>query len=213
MTKAKEVTSKTPQTPFPSAPTPWAWNVIPPGGIPGRDRCQTAGTEQERNKAAELVAEYRRQEDLSSTNDINGMSQNLDKLTRVSNNAGGVEGEMLRAEIGAADHARFVGAQDKLAQLRQEALDLIVPVLRRVLVSYSESLAQAAVDAEARLEANGLPLRAGNEWTLHDDAICRALWSCRIKIERTLFEIQPINAVGATQFLLTSEESTPFNWP
>jgi hypothetical protein len=48
--------------------------------------------------------------------------------------------------------------QTKLTQLGQEAMDLVTPVLRRLLVSYSESVAQAAVEAEARLEANGLPL-------------------------------------------------------
>jgi hypothetical protein len=174
--------------------------------------------EQQRKKeqAVALVAEVRRQEDLSSTNDINLMSDHLDKLSRLSGSSGGFEGEMMRRRLREADHGKWEAAETRLAELRQEAMDLVTPVLRRLLVSYSESLAQAALEAEARLEVNGLPIRAGNEWILHQDAICRALWSCRIKIERTLFEIQPINAVGAVQFFLCSPErepQTPFNWP
>ena len=120
---------------------------------------------------------------------------------------------MKRRAIRAADHSKWEAAQTRLAELRQEAIELVAPVLRRVLVSYSESLAQAALEAEARLEANGLPLRNGNEWVLHEDAVCRALLSCRVKVEKALFELQPLSAVGAVQFLLTNEEGTPFNWP
>ena len=42
---------------------------------------------------------------------------------------------------------------------------------------------------------------------------CRALWSCRVKIEKTLVAIEPSNGVGAVQFFLTNEAHTPFNWP
>ena len=92
-------------------------------------------------------------------------------------------------------------------------MGLITPALRRLLVSYSESLAQAALEAEARLGVNGLPLRSGNSGTLHEDAVCRALWSWRIKVEKRLVAIEPNSAVGAVQFFLTNEEHTPFNWP
>jgi hypothetical protein len=87
------------------------------------------------------------------------MSDELDKLGRMSRSAGGIEGEMIRRRIRAADHGTWEAPQTRLAQLRQDAMDLITPVLRRLLVSYSESLAQAAVETEARLEANGLPFR------------------------------------------------------
>ena len=205
---------KQPKTPFPSAPLPWAWNFLPPGGTPTRERCQSVGTEKKRKQAVALVAAYREQEAISEANDIDGMSNSFDKLTRFSRNAaGGVEGEMMRRRMSKADPEKYNEAQTKLAELRQEALDLIAPVLRRVLVSYSEALAQAAIEAEARLEANGLPLRNGNSWTLHEDSICRALLSCKVKVEKTLFELQPLSAVGACQFCLTTESSTPFNWP
>jgi hypothetical protein len=88
-------TTKQPKTPFISAPTPWAWNETPAGGLPSRDRCQSIGTHQEKAKAVELIAEYRRQEEISRTHDIAGMSDELDKLGRQSQNY-----------IGAASRAR-----------------------------------------------------------------------------------------------------------
>jgi hypothetical protein len=79
------------------------------------------------------------------------MSNSFDKLTRFSRNAaGGVEGEMMRRRMSKADPEKYNEAQTKLAWLRQEAMDLVAPVLRRLLVSYSESLAQAALEAGAR---------------------------------------------------------------
>jgi hypothetical protein len=80
------------------------------------------------------------------------MSNSFDKLARFSRNAaGGVEGEMMHRRMSKADSEKCNEAQTKLAELRQEAKDPIAPVLRRVLVSYSEALAQAAIEAEARL--------------------------------------------------------------
>jgi hypothetical protein len=81
-----------------------------------------------------------------------------------------------------------------------------------LLVSYSESLAQVALESESRLQAHGLPIRDGNSCTLYEDVVVRALWSCRVKVEKALVVIEPNSAVGATQFFLTSEEHTPFSW-
>jgi hypothetical protein len=107
---------------FPSAPLPWAWNYVPPGGIPGRERCQTVGTPKEREQAVTLVAAYREQEEISRVNDIGGMSDELDKLGRMSRNAhGGIEGEMKRRAIRAADPDKYNAAQTRLAQLRHYA--------------------------------------------------------------------------------------------
>jgi hypothetical protein len=206
MTKTQ---SSKPKTPFPSAPLPWAWNYIPAGGLPTRERCLSVGTPKEKEQAVALVAEYPRNEELYRDHDISAMAEILAK----PGHDRGFDGEMLRRKMGQADHSIFLAAEAKLAEKRQEAMDLVAPVIRRVLVSYSESLAQAALEAEARLEANGLPLRAGNQWVLHEDAVCRALLSCRVKVEKALFELQPLYAVGAVQFFLTNEEHTPFNWP
>jgi hypothetical protein len=219
MTKAQ--TSKA-KTPFQSAPLPWAWNFSVPGGVPSRDRCQSVSAPQEREQAEALIAGYREQEAIAAENDISGMSEALGRLAGMSRSAGGFEGEMMRRRIRAADPDKYNTAQVRLTDLRKEAMDLVTPVLRRVLVNYSESLAEAAVAAEARLEANGLPIRDHSKvtikspnadtWVLHDDAVCRALWSCRVKIEKTLVAIEPDNAIGAVQYFLSTEEFTPFNW-
>jgi hypothetical protein len=196
------------KTPFPSAPLPWGWNFLPPGGTPTRERCQSVGIEKEREQAVALVAAYREQEAISEANDIDGMSNSFDKLTRFSRNAaGGVEGEMMRRRMSKADPEKYNEAQTKLAELRQEAMDLIAPVLRRVLVSYFEELAQAAIEAEARLEAIGLPLRNGNSWTLHENCICRALLSCKVKVEKALLSFSRLAQSERASFALHPEVS------
>jgi hypothetical protein len=156
------------------------------------------------------VAEYRRNEELSRDNNIGAMAENLEKPFH----ARGVDGEMLRRKMSQADHSIFLAAEARLAEIRQQSMDLITLVPRRLLVSYSESLAQAVVEAEARLEANGLPVCDVNSWTLHDDAVCRALWSCRVKVEKALFDLHPLGALALTQHCLTTEQNTPIiNWP
>jgi hypothetical protein len=70
--------------------------------------------------------------------------------------------------------------------------------------------------AEQRIDAEGFPICDGTKWALHDDGVCRALWSRRIIAERTLAEIEPKGAIGACQFFLCSEEQephVPFSWP
>ena len=48
---------------------------------------------------------------------------------------------------------------------------------------------------------------------LHNDAVCRALWSCRHVTEKTLGELQKHRGgIGSCQWFLTSEEHVPFQW-
>jgi hypothetical protein len=131
MTKTQSAKSK---TLFPSAPLPWAWNYVPPGGTPTRERCLSVGTPK-KEQAVALVAAYRAQEEIASVNDINSMSEHLDKLSHVCRSSGGLEGEMMRRRLREADHGKWEASQTPLAELRQEAMDLITPVLRRLLVS------------------------------------------------------------------------------
>ena len=60
------------KTPFPSAPLPWGWNFLPPGGTLTRERCQSVGIEKEREQAVALVAAYREQEAISEANEHRG---------------------------------------------------------------------------------------------------------------------------------------------
>jgi hypothetical protein len=96
---------------------------------------------------------------------------------------------MLRRQIREADHARWEAAQAELAKLRGEALALIKPFLKRLVVSLDESLNASALEAEKRIETEGFPICNGESWTLHNDGICQALWFRRVKAEKTLAEI------------------------
>ena len=80
------------------------------------------------------------------------------------------------------------------------------------MASLDEALNASAIDAERRIKAEGIPIIIGERWTLHSDGVCQTLWFRRVKAQKTLDEIEPNTAVGATQFFLTSEEQTPFNW-
>ena len=131
-------------------------------------------------------------------------------MARTSKNAhGGVPGEMLRRQIRAADHGAFLAAQEELAKARGEALALAVPFLRRLVASFDEALNASAIEAEKRIEPEGLPLISGDVWTLHADGVVQALWFRRVKAQKTLDEIEPGNAIGTLQYFLTSEEHVP----
>ena len=74
----------------------------------------------------------------------------------------------------------------------------------------------SALEAEKRIESEGFAILHGESWTLHNDGVCQALWFRRVKVEKTLAEIEPGAAIGAVQFFLCSQEQephVPFNWP
>jgi hypothetical protein len=183
----------------------WQWNHVPIGGF---ERCLSVASEPERQQAVKLVQQYRSQE---------SMAKELDQFARTSQNAhGGVPGEMLRRQIREADHGKYEEAQAELAKLRGEALALITPYLKRLVTSLDESLNASALEAEKRIESEGFPILNGETWTLHNDGVCQALWFRRVKVEKTLAEIERGSAIGCVQFFLCSEEqepSTPFAWP
>jgi hypothetical protein len=66
------------KTPFVS-PGRFAWNEVPVGGLPTRERCWAVAMEAERQAAVKLVQEYRSQEKIAAANDIGGRQQNLDR--------------------------------------------------------------------------------------------------------------------------------------
>jgi hypothetical protein len=76
---------------------------VPPGGTPTRERCLSVGTPKAKEQAVALVAAYRAQEEIASVNDINSMSEHLDKLSHVCRSSGGLKGEMLRRRLREAD--------------------------------------------------------------------------------------------------------------
>jgi hypothetical protein len=192
----------------------WAWNHSPQGGIPTRERCLSVSTSGEREQAVKLIQAYRSQEEIARKHDIEAMSRELDVMAKLSKNAhGGVPGEMLRRTIREADPAKWEEAQAELRKLRSEALALITPYLKRLVISLDESLNESALSAEQRIESEGFGICNGETWTLHGDGVCQALWFRRVKAEKTLAEIEPNGAIGAVQFFLTTEEHVPFSWP
>jgi hypothetical protein len=106
-----------------------------------------------------------------------------------------------------------LASQTRLAELRAAAFTLVEPILRRLIQSYAAALNEEALGSEARLDKSGLPIRNGVEWTLHTDAVCRALWSCRHKVEKTHAALlEHRDGIGAMQFLCSDEPGVPFEW-
>jgi hypothetical protein len=203
-------TQPRPETPF--LQPKWLWNYIPQGGIPSRTRCQGLATPQEREAGANLMAEYRKWEDIAAANHIEGKTEKLNQSYRIKTMSG-VEQENLRREIQRCDHRKYLEAEAKLAELRKEALAMAQPLFKRLIKGFDDELNDAALAAEQRLDRNGIPLKQGDEWALHDDAICKALWSCRQIAEKTRVEVgQTGDGIGSVQWFLTDEDGVPFQW-
>jgi hypothetical protein len=100
----------------------------------------------------------------------------------------------------------------KLGELRQEAFELVQPIIKRLVKSLADELNDAALTGEQRLDQAGLPVRDGATWLLHDDVLIKSLWSCRGKAEAALASLSVENSIAAIQFFCTSEEHTPFIW-
>jgi hypothetical protein len=211
MKAALATKSPKPETPF-AAKVPWSWNEVPTAGIPTRSRCQRIASDDERKAAAKLISEYRAAEEISRDNNIEGKTERLNQSYRIKTMSG-VEQENLRREIQKADHEKYLAAEAKLRELRKEAFVMVEKIFTRLIESLNSKLYEAAAAAEQRLDAAGLPVKNGDLWMLHDDAICKALWSCRHVAEKTLVELQGHqDGIGACQFFLTEEQGVPFQW-
>jgi hypothetical protein len=42
--------------------------------------------------------------------------------------------------------------------------------------------------------------------------LCKAIWSQKHTVQKCVDALSPDSSIGATQFLLTDEEHTPFSW-
>jgi hypothetical protein len=205
------------ETPF-NKPV-WPWNQPPLCGSPARQRCQSVVSADEATTGTELVAEYRRQEALARDNDIDARATVFEKPHAVR----GVGAELLRREMASCNHEVYLAAQDKLAELRVEALKLVEPIVKRLVRSLADELNDTALTAEERLAKAGLPVRYDGNidtrtgqrvimWMLHTDPLITAIWSCRGKAEAALASLSVENSIGAVQFFCTNEEHTPFIW-
>jgi hypothetical protein len=199
------------ETPFSGKPG-WEWNRVPQGGVPTRTRSQSIVSEGEAKAGEKLIAEYRAQQAIFEEHDIDGKSAVLAKSYQFPS-LSGYEQEMLRRSIAAADHGKHLAAQARLAELRKEAFELVKPIFKRLIESLDDELNDSALEAEQRLDRAGVPVRNGDEWMLHNDAVCKALWSCRNLVEKTFCAVaESGDGIAAVQWYCTSEEHTPFQW-
>ena len=168
----------------------------PSAVTPPRERCQSVASEDERQAAVKLIQAYRSAEKVSADNNIEVRQQ---ELGRPFGAPKGVGAEMLKREIAQCDHNAFVAAAEELAKLRSDAVELIKPYLKQLVISLDDALNAAAAEAEKRIEAEGLPVIDGGAWTLHHDGLIRTLWFRRLKAQKALDEIWVGNAVGAVR--------------
>ena len=210
-----EAKSSKAETPF-GAPV-WPWNQPPLCGEPTRERCQSVVSHEEAEAGLQLVAAYRAQESIALINDIDGRAVAFEK----PHGPRGVGAELLRREMAACDHEVYLKAQAELAKLREEALALVTPIVKRLAKSLSDELNDVALTAEERLDKAGLPVRYDGNidtrtgqrtimWMLHTDPLITALWSCRGKAEAALASLSVENSIGCAQFFCSNEEHTPW---
>ena len=203
-TITKTVTPRA-ETPF-GPKVPWAWNEVPTAGLPIRARCQRIANDDERAAGARLIAEYRAAEEISSRNDIESRQSELARLK-------GIPAELMKREIATCDYNAWAQAQERLRELREEAFLLVVPIFRRLVQSLDGELNENAIASEQRLDRAGLPVRLGAEWCLHEDMLCRAIWSQRNVVEKTFARFQEHrDGIGACQYFLTDETNVPHSW-
>lgn len=209
MPTATKTASNKPRTPF--GRPGWPWNHVPRAGIPTRTRCQSIVTQEEAEAGAKLISSVREQEAIAAEHDIAGKTYKLNQSVRIPTMSA-VEQEQLRREIAKCDHEKYLAAEDKLRDLRQEAFELAKTLLSRQIESLNSELNENAIASERRLDTAGLSIKDGAEWMLHDDAICCALWSQRHITEKTLNALAPDSAVGAVQFWCSDEPGVPFQF-
>jgi hypothetical protein len=89
----------------------------------------------------------------------------------------------------------------------------VEPIFKRLVKSLNDQLNETAIAAEARLDQAGIPVRFGDSWALHEDMLCKALWSQRHIAEKTLANLREHqDGVGSVQWITLTEPSVPFSW-
>jgi hypothetical protein len=211
---------------------PW-----PISHFPARERIHELVSDIERAKADELISEYRASEESARLNDLHAFGETIARCEREGTF---VEAQAARQGRDKADHEKFLKAQDNLRQLRERASDQILPILARLLDTFTEELDAAAIEREASLMQLGIPLfvevpsanlviRPGHEpqftrsWKLPQEEEIKARF-CFREVTRhllTMFrdgtgrvtagEVRQARGVVTLQFLATDEPVT-FSW-
>ena len=191
---------------------------VPDAGFPPRDICQAVVTDDERKAGVELVKQYREQEQIALDNDADRRQMDLARLGNGGKH--GFEIAQLRKELEKCDYQTFVNAQNRLAELRKEAIAMCTPILERLIDSFDRQLTEQAIVREKELQTMGIALfHDGNDiagyptrtYELHSDPILNGL-HVRREVARHKLGMEPVEAIGAAQWLCTPEEGTPFHW-
>jgi hypothetical protein len=163
----------------------------PDGGWPGRADCQKAVTVEERTAGAKIVAEYRENEKITVDNDADSRQF---EMSRLSPSGHGFDHARLRKELAACCRETFLKAQNRMNELRDEAVRLARPVFERLVVEFDKELNAVALRREEELTQMGIPLYSDGlnsagyqhrEFAIHSDPLVTA-WQCGVSARGTL---------------------------
>jgi len=189
---------------------------IPDSGFPPRQICQSFISDDERQKGAELVKQCRQQEGILEKHDADRRQNDLTRLAGKN----GFDAAQLRRELSECSYETFIAAQNRMSEIRKEARDLCVPILERLVSEFDRQLVELAIAREKELQSVGIEIfrdglnSAGYDtrtFELHSDPILLSL-QCRREIVRHKLDLPDDESIGCAQWLLTSEEHTPFHW-
>jgi hypothetical protein len=204
--RPKQAKSTQPKTPF----TPrLQWAVIP--SVPSRERCQQEVLPAEREEGAEIITQYRAAEALAATHDVDG------RLHAIHEAENGRLRDLrkayqLRNELRSCSQEEFNKAIGRLSELRVQASELAKTILSRLLKAFDSELTEAAIAAETRLDAIGVPVHGGPGWTLSTDPELTTRHVHREIVRAKLAAIDSGNSIGATEYFCSDEQGVPFEW-
>jgi hypothetical protein len=194
---------------------------VPDAGWPVREACQFHVLPEEKAAGQKIIAAYREQEALAEQHNADGRQREMDAL----GNGGGVHGferSRLRKEIEQCDRETFLGAQQRMTELREAAIALAKPIFERLVTEFDKELNATAIAREAELGKMGLAIYSDKldqrgvqvrEFALHVDPVING-WQARREIARsTAITLNHRNSIGATQYLCSDETGPfPFSW-
>ena len=193
---------------------------LPDTGFPPRETAQLVVTDVEKLAGEKIISEYRAAETVAEKHDADRISRDLDRLG--GNGAHGFDRADLRKELGQCDRQTFLDAEQKMTELRDQAIALVKPILERLVDQFDTELTEVALAREAELAKLGAPLFidkldtrgvAIREYPLHDDPVVTALQCRREVARRTSIVLNRETSIGACQWLTSSEQGVPFGWP
>src|SRR5262245_29523641 len=104
-------------------------------------------------RLALLVKQYREQEQIALDNDADRRQMDMARLGGGSKH--GFEIAQLRKELAECSFETFNAAQNRMAELRKEAIALCTPILERLVAEFDRQLTEQALVREKELTTMG----------------------------------------------------------